>query len=352
MKILFVYLFCTKGGVETAIRNRIENVDLTNNTVDLLFFKDFGGSKMFASLATNIYLTKDKEKIGKLICQNNYDYVITIDTPEIFDVLKNNKYKGKTVLEVHTTYTESLKYLFKLKKEDIDFIIVPSCYEKKLVKEKINFEIDIFILPNPVDTNIFKKLALPQVKQKPILLWVGRLDKHKNWRLFLDIARNMKEISINKYEFWVVGGSHAEIREIKDFKEKIYSENLYDSVRWIPTIDYNKISRIYNYVAMSKGAYVLTSNNESFGMTVLEAMACSCPVVCNDVGAVRELVDNKKNGLLMNMNNIEINEIAGLIINFIQNSNLIEACKINALRDINSKYSKEIITQTFLKRLL
>jgi len=42
----------------------------------------------------------------------------------------------------------------------------------------------------------------------------------------------------------------------------------------------------------------LASNYEGWGMTVVEAMVCGCPVVMTDVGCAGELVVNGENGLV------------------------------------------------------
>jgi len=44
--------------------------------------------------------------------------------------------------------------------------------------------------------------------------------------------------------------------------------------------------------------FVLSSSEESFGLSALEAMSCGTPVVATDVGGVREVVDHGVTGLL------------------------------------------------------
>lgn len=44
--------------------------------------------------------------------------------------------------------------------------------------------------------------------------------------------------------------------------------------------------------------FVLSSSEESFGLSALEAMSCGTPVVATDVGGVREVVDDGVTGLL------------------------------------------------------
>lgn len=45
--------------------------------------------------------------------------------------------------------------------------------------------------------------------------------------------------------------------------------------------------------------FLLTSNYEGWGMTIVEGMACGCPVVMTDVGCAGELVKNNENGLIV-----------------------------------------------------
>jgi len=45
--------------------------------------------------------------------------------------------------------------------------------------------------------------------------------------------------------------------------------------------------------------FLLTSNYEGWGMSVVEAMACSCPVIMTDVGCAGELIKNGESGLVI-----------------------------------------------------
>jgi glycosyltransferase involved in cell wall biosynthesis len=52
--------------------------------------------------------------------------------------------------------------------------------------------------------------------------------------------------------------------------------------------------------------YVTPTQYETFGYTILEAMACGLPIITCQVGAIPELVDNNLNGLLVPPNDVEI----------------------------------------------
>ncbi len=299
MKILISYLFCTKGGVETALVNRLKEVNTSLYEIDLLFFKDYGGLSMFHDWNGNVYIEEYAENIKKLIIDNHYDIVIAIDSKEILEMIKAIEYDGKIGLEVHTTYEEGLKYLGSEVIDSVDFIIVPSEYQKKLVQSKVNNK-NIFILGNAVSGNLIYQPQCEFPYRKKIVLWVGRIDPHKNWKLFLKIASELSKLDDNLI-FWVVGGLKSRVEEIKEFEEMIYELDLECKVRWIPQVDYQKMSEIYSLAANSGGCYISTSHNESFGMTVIEAMICRCPVIVHAVGSLKELVQEGRGLCLKNM---------------------------------------------------
>ena len=52
-------------------------------------------------------------------------------------------------------------------------------------------------------------------------------------------------------------------------------------------------------------ALISASSNESFGLTLAEAMACEVPVIAPKVGGIPEVVDNGRNGLLFDISKKE-----------------------------------------------
>ena len=57
------------------------------------------------------------------------------------------------------------------------------------------------------------------------------------------------------------------------------------------------LTAIYNCAT----ALISASTNESFGLTLAEAMACEVPVIAPRVGGIPEVIDHNKNGFLYDL---------------------------------------------------
>ncbi len=351
MHILIVYMFCTNGGVEAAIKNRIQEIDYQEHAVDLLFFQDYGGRGMFEKMGCEVHIESDLNRVKKWLRAQSYDFVISIDTPQILPVLAEIRFAGKIALEVHTTYADSLTYLYDLPVNRLAFIGVPSQYQKSLVERYLPKSLPIEVLPNSIDTGLFRPKDLQLSRHRPIVAWVGRIDVHKNWALYLDIARQAKKLAPGKVKFWLVGGLHSDADEIERFRAKLYANDLYDCFRWIPAVPNDCMPNVYNYVAASGGCYISTSSDESFGMTVIEAMACNCSVVCNNVGALEELVAHQKTGLLTDMKRQSTYEVAKELLSFLEKKEEKDRMIHNARQQIDQDYANAVIARRFLALL-
>lgn len=341
MKVLISYLFCTKGGVETALYNRLQKIDRTQLEVDLHFFRDEGGQSLFNDYAGMVLIQADEKKIQKRIEEKLYDVVISIDSVEILKILYKMNFSGKIGLEVHTTYQKGLQYLSDRIINLVDFIIVPSKYQRNLIESKVSGK-KLYIMGNAVNECIEYRYVEKKVTEKKIILWVGRIDKHKNWRLFLKIAEVLYQRN-KDFIFWMVGGLKSEQSEINELDNMIYECGLECVVRWIPQVQYESISEIYSKAADSGGCYISTSMNESFGMTIIEAMACRCPVIVNNVGALPELVDCGRGLCVEDMGALDQIEV---IYDFIENKSKEDMIE-KAYKYVKEEFSSETIGNIF-----
>ena len=348
MKILFVYQFCTLGGVETVLRNRLPAFYRRGVSPEVVFLHDLGGAKIFDGFK-NIRYGCPESELARIIEGGGFDFVIPIDTPQVYPVLKRIHFKGVLITEVHTNHLDNLKYLSMIGETGTKAIITPSRFEEDLIYREIKgFEktgIPIHIVPNPVNLEHFQFREPKFRPHRRIVGWVGRLEKEKNWKHFLEIASFLSK-KRDDVLFLVIGNYAADGAVKKDFIALIRKLDLIDCLKWVPYMDYNRMPGLYSLLSASGGCLVTTSVIEPFGMTVIEAMACWCPVVASQVGGFREIIEEGENGLLFEVNDTEgaVNRVLTAIDDLRMRDRFIK----NGLLRVNENYSPQRIVDRYI----
>jgi glycosyltransferase involved in cell wall biosynthesis len=139
------------------------------------------------------------------------------------------------------------------------------------------------------------------VGSRKLLGWVGRLEPEKNWRHFLQVAAAFARARAD-VDFLMVGGWTVEDAVKREFVATVKMLGLDDRLKWISTLPYDRMPRLYSLLAASGGCLVPTSVIEPFGMSVIEAMACGCPVAASRVGAFEELIVDGNTGRIFELN--------------------------------------------------
>jgi len=158
---------------------------------------------------------------------------------------------------------------------------------------KICLRYDPMVIPNGLDVSEFKmngtkeflrkKLALPL--EKKIILLHGKFLRRKNISLLFDL------IKLRDYYLLLIG----EIVD-RDYYNDLMSQYAMYSDRF-QLLDEVHMDEVKNYLNASD-IFVFPSQNEGSSNSLLEAMACGLPVVCSDIPSNRDLITNRKNGLL------------------------------------------------------
>lgn len=351
MKILYVYQFCTLGGVESVLRNRLFAFHKKGIFPRVVFLNDLGGSKMFEGFG-NIHYENREGELRRLIDEGEFDFVIPIDTPQIYPVLKRSHFKGILVTEVHTNNLSILRYLSEIGETETKAIVTPSQFEKELIHKEIRgfgkTGIPIYVVPNPIDPEVFHFRDPRNKSDKKLIGWVGRLEEQKNWKHFLQIVSAISE-KRNDLLFLVIGGHYAEGDTKKEFLSLLKKLSLIDRLKWIPYLSYDKMPGVYSLIGASGGCLVATSIIEPFGMTVIEAMACQCPVVASRVGGFLEIIEDGKTGLLFQVNSTleALTKVERLIDDTSGRAQLTR----NGWLAVNETYSSERIVGQYLAGL-
>ncbi len=156
---------------------------------------------------------------------------------------------------------------------------------------------------------------------KPIVLFVGNLIKRKN----VDSLLEAKKIANSNYYLVIVGDGPL----FKKLKKKVEEENIRDVIF---TGSRNDVENIIP----SCDVLVLPSLSESFGLVLIEALACGKPVIGSNVGGITEIITDDV-GLLVNPN--KVSSIASAIDRIINDGEFRNLLSSNA-RDRAINFSK------------
>lgn len=152
------------------------------------------------------------------------------------------------------------------------------------------FQADWEIIPNGVRVGYFHpngRLLMDAIASGPRLLFVGRLDPRNGLGTLLK-AMPLILYSYPKAQLLVAGS--GPLRRYYESRAR----DIQDNVRFLGTV-YDERPDCYS----SSDLYLCPTTRASFGITLLEAMACGTPLVVSDIIGFRELIGAGEEAVLV-----------------------------------------------------
>lgn len=149
-------------------------------------------------------------------------------------------------------------------------------------------ESKVFAIPNGVDHAIFRKRppedmeAYKKLSSIPdrFILFVGTIEPRKNLITLLNAYEGLPISLRRAYPLILVGGAGWLNSDIYERMAR-----LQEHVRPLGYVSDEELALLYNLASL----FVYPSWYEGFGLPVLEAMACGCPVLTSDQSALPEV---------------------------------------------------------------
>jgi len=208
---------------------------------------------------------------------------------------------------------------------------------------------------NVAKSNISRQLARFLVHpHKPMILCLARPDEKKNVPALVDAYATNKKLRDNANLVLVLGNrtkldnlSREARRVIGTVLQKIDDYDLYGSIAFPKTHSPDDVPDLYRLASKTRGIFVNPALNEPFGLTLLEASACGLPIVATNDGGPKDIVQNCKNGLLVDP--FDTNAIGEAIVEGLSDYSKWKTWSREGLKGVRKHYTWNSHVQSYLR---
>ncbi len=260
---------------------------------------------------------------GKISKKNKSTYVFTSHTPNIptTGMLKGINRPVRFLKSINTYFLRSAII-------EADHVVAFSKFSGDLIIKGVGDTCanKLKIIPPGVESSWFK------VERKPssnsALLYWGRLEDEKGlpelFHALEVVSKIIKDINLT-----IVG----EGNRLMDYKSLIADLSLTDRVQFTGWLSSSKIQSLSAQSSLG----LFPSRVESFGLSVVEAMAAGLPVIAASGGALQENVEEGVTGTLVPINNA--GALAKAIISTLENLKHTESMARDAKKRVQHKFN-------------
>ncbi len=242
---------------------------------------------------------------------------------------------AKTSFNLSTAAMNRMRRIIRAFYNSFDGIFVLNREQRKwLTSPEMGFKRNrVKITSHWVDEDFYKRdVSKKDVfgidNNTPVLLYVGRISEEKGVLELPYIYGKAKE-SVPDLKLVIAGKGPDEEKLKKSMPDALF-------LGWV---DHAKLPEIYSAADM----LILPSKFDTFGNVIIEAFSCACPVVSYNTKGPRDLIENEKNGFLVNT----MEKMAEVISRFFSDKNLMMELSEGAIIR-----SGDFSADTIMKQLL
>lgn len=214
--------------------------------------------------------------------------------PFVFTYHAGSLKKGKFFIDLPIRIYENtvLKHILITSDEVIS--VYPKFIEKLIGNSK-----PIHQIQPGVDSSLFN-INPKIIRDNMTVLYVGRIDRSSHWKGIEVLIRAIAQVK-NSYpdiNLQLVGDGDA----VDDYRKLVNKLSLTNNVTFMGALRGDNLANAYQSATML--VLPSTTDAESFGMVLIEAMACGLPVIGSKIGGIPNVIKDHETGLLVKPNSI------------------------------------------------
>jgi glycosyltransferase involved in cell wall biosynthesis len=157
--------------------------------------------------------------------------------------------------------------------------------------------VPIDVLPMGTDlTELFIPPADPATRRSHEIVFVGRLVEKKGVEYLLEAFDLLSQVQ-PELKLTIVGDGPLR----GDINIKLSGMRQRHNVMLVGSLPHSSLPAIYRRATIAVFPFIVASDGdqEGFGLVIVEAMGCGCPVIASDLPAIRQSIDNGITGILV-----------------------------------------------------
>lgn len=234
----------------------------------------------------------------------------------------------------------------------ISKIVIGNCSRVRVVSDKLKSNLEnIFKIKTPIDVlsiqvnkeeiNNIKPIDFKKsLNVSKVVLVVSRLSVEKKVDCVLYSFKNL--ISRLESVNLVILGDGDQKEKLQNIAEDLGIKNKVLFLGW------RNEKEVFEYMK-SSDLFISLSDFEGYGMSLVEAAICKCPIISTKTGIVYELLKDKEGCLFVS--NSDILDISDNMYNVLTDPNLAKKLSDNAFSVFDKKYSTEKYIESYVKLL-
>ena len=276
-----------------------------------------------------LYALKVKEDFDIEVSPGYAEFEMVLNSPN-----KKSRKIGwfHTDVSYDTDKNRVMKRINLMKK--FDWMIFGAAQTRQVIE-------DVYGVTYPKSSVIYNVIKLPEVRKKaeefvvdfelrPTFISIGRLHHRKGYAELMRVHKRLLDENL-LHSIAVIGGGNemenlkAQAKELGVEKTFILLDSQKNPWPYVKAADY----------------FVLPSKSESYPLTIGEVMGLHKPIISTNVGGIPEMIDDGKDGILVNFDE---NEIFEAMKKFLTNPDLVMKIT-NGTKNADEKFDENKIYQ-------